>query len=114
MSQTIRNLKKRKDTAIFINPVDPIALGIPTYFDIVKHPMDISTIEKKMAQKEYSTIAEVKADFDLMFANCFLFNGQTSAVALMCKSVQTGFEREMLKLPKVAKPADKKKRSLVL
>ena len=38
-----------KDAAPFLNPVDPIALNIPHYPTIVKHPMDFSTIERKLA-----------------------------------------------------------------
>lgn len=29
----------------FREPVDPILLGIPDYFDIIKSPMDLGTIE---------------------------------------------------------------------
>ena len=32
----------------FRAPVDPIALGIPDYLDIIKKPMDLGTIEKKL------------------------------------------------------------------
>lgn len=28
----------------FKNPVDPIALGIPLYFTVVKNPMDLTTV----------------------------------------------------------------------
>lgn len=29
----------------FNQPVDPIALGIPNYFDVIKEPMDLGTIQ---------------------------------------------------------------------
>ena len=32
----------------FMYPVDPIALNIPTYFEIVKKPMDLTTVEEKL------------------------------------------------------------------
>ena len=38
-------LSKVKDSEIFKKPVDPIDLGIPDYFNIVKDPMDFSTIK---------------------------------------------------------------------
>ncbi len=37
----------------FLEPVDPIVLGIPDYFDVIKNPMDISTMEKKLADGKY-------------------------------------------------------------
>ena len=30
--------------------------GIPTYFDIIKHPMDVSTIDKKIIAKAYPSV----------------------------------------------------------
>ena len=38
-------LKKSLNVWPFLQPVDPIKLKIPDYFDIVKEPMDISTVE---------------------------------------------------------------------
>jgi len=40
----------------FLEPVDPIALNIPDYFDVVKNPMDISTMEKKLANGKYGRL----------------------------------------------------------
>ena len=41
----INLLWKHKDAELFWKPVDPIDLGIPDYFDIIKNPMDFSTIK---------------------------------------------------------------------
>ncbi|KAJ1995480.1 hypothetical protein GGI04_005832 [Coemansia thaxteri] len=66
---------KRDDAAWpFLRPVDPVALGIPTYFDLVKNPMDFSTIQKRLAKKGYSHVAEFVADIQLVIDDCFLFN----------------------------------------
>lgn len=40
----LQTLKKHPSSWPFLEPVDPIALGIPTYFEIIKEPMDFSTI----------------------------------------------------------------------
>ena len=52
--EILDKMKRQRDADLFLFPVDPIALGIPTYFDIIKNPMDFSTIEvsKKMKKKK--------------------------------------------------------------
>lgn len=41
----MNNLCRIKDSELFHRPVDPDLLGIPDYFDIIKYPMDFSTIK---------------------------------------------------------------------
>jgi hypothetical protein len=44
----MNSLWKFKDSEIFHKPVNPMELGIPDYFDIIKNPMDFSTIKRKL------------------------------------------------------------------
>lgn len=99
-SQMLRNMKKKKDAVLFLQPVDPIALNIPTYFTVITSPMDISTIEKNISSNHYKNIKEVLSDTNLMFQNCFTFNGEASAVSLMAKNLQQWYIRECEKMPK--------------
>ncbi|KAJ2908953.1 hypothetical protein GGI21_002367 [Coemansia aciculifera] len=76
-ARSIVNKLKRDDTGCcwpFLKPVDPVALGVPTYFDLVKNPMDLSTVHKKLAKKSYRHVAEFVADLQLIIDDCFLFN----------------------------------------
>lgn len=77
-------------TGFFLEPVDPIALNIPTYRTIIKKPMDLSTLESKLHAGEYTPIppchppfqtavarmlnGPFKADLELIFDNAMLFN----------------------------------------
>jgi len=45
----------------FMEPVDPIALGIPEYFKVVKKPMDITTLLHKLESGQYSNIPPSQA-----------------------------------------------------
>ncbi|MCO5588191.1 hypothetical protein L7F22_042146 [Adiantum nelumboides] len=45
----IKGLKGRNDSALFHAPVDPIAAGVPHYFTIIKTPMDLGTVDYKLA-----------------------------------------------------------------
>jgi len=81
----LRNIKRHHDSGPFLKPVDPVALGIPDYFTIIHHPMDISTIESKLKSSTYKNIDEFIDDFTLMFKNCYEYNGTQQPVSLMAK-----------------------------
>lgn len=53
---------------------DPIALNIPSYFDVIKQPMDLSTIQEKLNQGLYDDVQGVHSDIKLMIRNCHVFN----------------------------------------
>lgn len=95
----LRQVKKSKDAMPFREPVDPIKLNIPRYFDIVDRPMDLSTIEKKLNGGAYSSAHAVVDDFNLMIDNCVKFNGLENPVTKMGKNMQATFEKGMKTLP---------------
>ena len=45
--------KKHKFHKIFLYPVDPVRQGIPDYPEIVKNPMDLSTVKRKLDERKY-------------------------------------------------------------
>ena len=71
----------------FRQPVDPLALGIPDYFDIVKKAMDLSTVKRKLDTGQYSDPWEYVDDVWLMFDNAWLYNRKTSRVYRYCTKV---------------------------
>lgn len=71
----------------FRQPVDPQALGIPDYFDIVKKAMDLSTIKRKLDTGQYMDAWEYVDDVWLMFDNAWLYNRKTSRVYRYCTKV---------------------------
>ena len=86
-------LWKYKDSEIFHKPVNPIEQGVPNYFNIVKNPMDFSLIKKKLREYQYTNFKEFCKDMDLVFNNCFLFNGEKSTVGQLCKNVKDEYLR---------------------
>ncbi|OAC99836.1 hypothetical protein MUCCIDRAFT_147227, partial [Mucor lusitanicus CBS 277.49] len=75
--QTLKELKKAKYRQLaypFLEPVDPVAMNLPDYTTIVKRPMDLSTIEKKLMNDEYDDPEGFESDMTLMFNNCYLYN----------------------------------------
>jgi hypothetical protein len=43
--RVLRKLIRRKSSWPFLEPVDPVALNIPDYPDVIKNPMDLFTIK---------------------------------------------------------------------
>ncbi|KAI9318354.1 Bromodomain-containing protein [Dichotomocladium elegans] len=94
---TLKSLKKSRRAIAFLAPVDPVALNIPDYFDIVKHPMDLGTIETKLIHDQYSSLDAFKSDMELMFYNCHLYNHATDPVTQDAKKLEEIFHRALEK-----------------
>ena len=60
--------------AFFREPVDPMALGIPTYHQIIKEPMDLGTVQRKMDKGEITSPEEFGRLVRLIFENAMTFN----------------------------------------
>ncbi|EMR11523.1 hypothetical protein PNEG_00534 [Pneumocystis murina B123] len=113
----LRQLRRNKDARPFNQPVDPIKLNIPSYPTIITHPMDFGTIDKKLSSKQYETVEEFKKDVELVFTNCFTFNGEESPISIMAKNLKNIFGKQILQMPSVdyvptPKPSKVRKKSL--
>ncbi|KAM9290502.1 bromodomain-containing protein 2-like, partial [Gastrophryne carolinensis] len=83
----------------FYKPVDATALGLHDYHDLIKHPMDLSTIKKKMENREYRDAQEFAGDVRLMFSNCYKYNPPDHDVVAMARKLQDVFEFRYAKMP---------------
>ena len=79
---------------IFKDPVDPVELGIPDYFDVIKHPMDLALIKKRLENGVYKDLSSFECDTKLVFENCILYNGEDSDVGEMAKNLLNMLEKE--------------------
>ena len=84
-------LISRDIACIFVDPVDPILDQCPDYFDIILHPMDLTTCKKKLEQDEYENVSLWKADVDLIWTNAILFNGSDSIIGIVALELQEVF-----------------------
>lgn len=78
--------------APFYQPVDPVALNIPTYHNIIKKPMDLSTIRTKLQTGQYENSREMENDVRLMFRNCYKFNIQGDPTYTAGKKLEEIFD----------------------
>uniref|UniRef100_A0A8D2ZJP3 histone acetyltransferase n=1 Tax=Scophthalmus maximus TaxID=52904 RepID=A0A8D2ZJP3_SCOMX len=93
---TLESLYRQDPESLpFRQPVDPMLLGIPDYFDIVKNPIDLSTIKRKLDTGQYQEPWQYVDDVWLMFNNAWLYNRKTSRVYKYCSKLAEVFESEI-------------------
>ncbi|CAH8581817.1 unnamed protein product [Heterobilharzia americana] len=85
-------ISKEKDAEPFLTPVDWKFLEIYDYPQIVSDPMDLSTIRRKLEDREYKDPWEIVDDFWLMLNNAWLYNKKTSKVYKTCTRLAETFE----------------------
>ena len=71
---------------VFKDPVDPVALGLPDYFDVVKTPMHLDLVKKKLENAIYSDMDACARDTKLVFENAILYNGASSEVGELAQA----------------------------
>lgn len=84
----------------FLAPVDTIKLKLPDYHKIIRHPMDLSTIRKRLENCYYYSAQECFHDIHTMFTNCYTYNKPGEDVVLMARSVETTFLEKLADMPK--------------
>lgn len=95
----LKVLKRHREAGPFLLPVDPVALNIPDYFTVIKQPMDLSTVSKKLDLNEYSSAEAFMSDVRLILTNCFTYNAPDSQVTKMGRSLEKYFNTTMAKMP---------------
>jgi E1A/CREB-binding protein len=93
----IEDILKHQNGYIFSCPVDPIGLGIPDYPTIIKMPMDIGTVRKRLDIGYYRDIHECASDVRLCFDNAMLYNPSQTEVHKVAKSFKTTFDKDLKK-----------------
>ena len=84
--------------SIFRDPVDPERDIVPTYFDVIKNPIDLGKIKKRVYENYYQNIDDWVKDINLVFDNAILFNGQYSVITNIAQCMKAKFEKKYHKL----------------
>jgi Bromodomain len=89
----------------FEDPVDPVSLNIPDYPQIVKNPMDIGTIRKRLHEGYYNEYIEgFVIDIRTVFMNAAIYNDpfhQIHKLAIQCSNI---FEKKLDKSKPITPP----------
>uniref|UniRef100_A0A3Q4I1E4 Bromodomain containing 1a n=1 Tax=Neolamprologus brichardi TaxID=32507 RepID=A0A3Q4I1E4_NEOBR len=67
-------LQAKDQARIFTQPVD--VTEVPDYLDHIKHPMDFSTMRKRIDAQGYNNFDTFEDDFNLIIENCMKYNSK--------------------------------------
>lgn len=70
---------------------------VSRYFDVIKHPMDLGTMESNLVQGQYRTMESFEADMRLIFKNCRTFNHPGTVVVAHGNGLEALFDKEWTK-----------------
>ncbi|KTF75806.1 hypothetical protein cypCar_00041377 [Cyprinus carpio] len=83
----------------FHEPVDAVRLNLPDYHKIIKQPMDMGSIKKRLENNYYRSASECLHDFNTMFTNCYIYNKPTDDIVLMAQSLEKVFLQKVAQMP---------------
>jgi E1A/CREB-binding protein len=97
-TEVLKGLQSHQHGWVFNTPVDPVELGLPDYFEIIKKPMDLGSAQKKLESGQYHAIEDFQHDCNLTFDNAMNYNEKGSVVYDMAKDLKTKFDADYKKM----------------
>lgn len=94
----LTQISSRSDASPFLHPVDWKNLGLYDYPQIVKNPMDLTTVIKKLKNNGYTSKSSVEKDVRLIWQNCMSYNADGSDFYLLASEFSKRFSEKMSKL----------------
>ena len=94
----LNELSKQKNSWPFCRSVDVIQF--PDYLNVVKQPMDLATIRKRLDNQYYKSLADFAAELDLVWSNCFTYNTDpNSDVCIFARELKAIADRRIEAIP---------------
>jgi len=94
----VRDLRKHKDAQDFLEPVDWKGLGIPDYPTIIKRPMDLGTVGKRVESGQYASVHALYADVDLVWSNAMTYNQDESFIYAIARDLKSYADKKFAPL----------------
>ncbi|TQE07373.1 hypothetical protein C1H46_007026 [Malus baccata] len=90
----IKKVMKMDASEPFNVPVNPEALGIPDYFDVIDTPMDFGTICNNLEQGgKYNNSEDVFRDVEYIWNNCYKYNSKGDYILDLMRRVKKNFTK---------------------
>ncbi|TDH68416.1 hypothetical protein CCR75_000491 [Bremia lactucae] len=94
----LKGIMANPKSSPFLAPVDPVALGIPDYYQVIKEPMDLGTIRNNLESGLYVSPAAFAEHVRLTFQNAMLYNAAHSQVHIYARKLVDDFEKRFKSL----------------
>eukprot|EP00307_Rebecca_sp_RCC1486_P013816 CAMPEP_0119425196 /NCGR_PEP_ID=MMETSP1335-20130426/34080_1 /TAXON_ID=259385 /ORGANISM="Chrysoculter rhomboideus, Strain RCC1486" /LENGTH=336 /DNA_ID=CAMNT_0007450751 /DNA_START=8 /DNA_END=1018 /DNA_ORIENTATION=+ len=91
----LKTISKRTQAQVFLAPVDWKALNLPEYPKVIKHPMDLGTIQSNLQERKYATLEEFANDIRLVWKNALIFNTPESVYFKNAKKLCEDTEKKL-------------------
>ncbi|XP_026119335.1 bromodomain testis-specific protein isoform X4 [Carassius auratus] len=95
----IKSLWRHQFSWPFRQPVDAVRLNLPDYYTIIKNPMDMTTIKKRLENNYYWKAMECIEDFNNMFTNCYVYNRPGDDIVQMAQALEKLFLEKVANMP---------------
>ncbi|OQR84952.1 hypothetical protein ACHHYP_12514 [Achlya hypogyna] len=90
----LKALSSNPKAVPFLVPVDPVALAIPDYFNVIKDPMDLGTIRSNFDYGVYAEPEYFAGHVRLVFKNAMLYNAPHTQVYVFAQKLLEDFEKK--------------------
>lgn len=77
-----------------------LCFSVQDYHKIIKKPMDLGTIKKRLENNYYRESRECLNDFKTMFTNCYVYNKPGEDIVLMAQALEKIFLTKVADMPK--------------
>ena len=94
MKLIVEKLKLHSKSWPFRKPVSK--KDAENYYDIIKNPMDLQTLEENVNKGKYQTIQQFEEDTRLIFSNCYLYNSDDNVYSRTARGLEQYFNSLML------------------
>lgn len=84
MEDILNQLKKDGNSDLFLHRVKKSEA--PDYYEVIKNPMDLGTMTKKLQKGEYKSRQTFTSDLSLIFSNCRAYNTGTLFTIIILNS----------------------------
>ncbi|KAJ1361340.1 hypothetical protein KIN20_020557 [Parelaphostrongylus tenuis] len=112
LNTVLKEVMKHKHAWPFNVPVDTVKLNLPDYHKVIRRPMDMKTIQKRLQNIYYHSAKECMEDIMTMFNNCYTFNPPHSEIVSMARELEQLFLTKIADMPdnevEIARPSSKR------